>query len=344
MGDEKVSQFPSAAALSDSDLFPLVQNIPPLSTRQAQLSVLKSYLRSGPTGFDLVYLQQVNQSRTIPGGRLTLVSGQPVPIRDQVGAFIVYYTPYRNNNIFTWNGTSWQRNTFSELSLGVVGLTTGKNYDVFIDQLATTLSLSNPWTDNITRADALGTQDGTTVLGIDHTRLWLGTIRASSPTTTEDSGGGSSSQVGGQRFVWNAYNQVPRFISVIDTTGSWTYSTATIREANNNAGNRVEYVSGADETLINVEIVSTASISGTSAREATVGIGLDSTTTFSGFIGAASNPGASAIEARLSGRFSGFPGMGYHYLSWNESGSDGTCAFIGNQRNTQSGLQAILLN
>ena len=340
MSDTKISQLPHATAVSATDILPLVQNLPPLTTKGALISDLQIYFR---TAFDPVYVNLANQARTIPGGRLTLESGTPVTTRDQIGFGLLYYTPYRNNNIFTWNGSSWQRQIFSEIFLNLSGLTTGKNYDVFIDSAAATLILSNPWTDNITRADALGTQDGTTVLGSDHTRLWLGTIRASSAVTTEDSGGGSSGQVGGQRFVWNAYNQVPRFISVIDTTASWNYTSDITREANGAVGNRVEYVTGADETQIQALVQVNASVNSNVNHYAKVGVGLDSTTSFSGLVSGHFNAGASAVSSIIFGQYIGYPGQGYHFVSWNERGADVACTFFGQSDNLQSGLSVNLL-
>lgn len=49
------------------------------------------------------------------------------------------------------------------------------------------LSLSNPWTDDVTRADALAKQDGVFCLGSNLRKRYVGTIRATGATTTEDS-------------------------------------------------------------------------------------------------------------------------------------------------------------
>ena len=47
----------------------------------------------------------------------------------------------------------------------------------------------------------------------------------------------------------------------------------------------------------------------------------------------------------LSGEYKGYPGIGYHYASWNEKGaSAGTCEFIGdnNADSSQAGLTAAI--
>jgi hypothetical protein len=128
-------------------------------------------------------------------------------------------------------------------------------------------------------------------------------------------------------------------MAVKDTTANWSYTTATIRQANAATGNKVEYVTGNASTEINATVYSEAFISATSARSATGGVGIDSTTTLSGLVGSAySTAGNSAIP--IIGRYSGAPGLGYHFISWNESGSDGSIGlFLGNNGgNDQTGM------
>lgn len=278
-----------------------------------------------------------------PGGRLTTESGVPVSTTDRASQGTLYYTPYKHNIIFTYSGALWQGNFFSEISLSL-SLTSGKNYDIFINTDADTLSLSSAWTNDTTRADALGTQDGVIVLGSDHTKLWLGTIRASGTDVTEDSAGGSTTQVGGKRFVWNAYNQVARRISVIDTTDNWSYATATIRQANGASGNKVEYVSGDAAMQIDATMQAGVLIVADATNWGRVGIGVDSTSTFSGLFNGFYNPSGSGIAVTAGGEYVGTPGLGYHYVSWNEKGAPAgsVSVFIGDDGGiAQSGLIVI---
>lgn len=281
-----------------------------------------------------------------PGGRLTTETGVAVSTTDRTSQGTLYYTVYKHNNIYTYSGSAWQQKTFSEISLSLT-LTSGKNYDVFINSNADTLSLSSAWTDDTTRADALATQDGVTVLSSDHTKLWLGTIRASGSNVTEDSAGGATSQTGGKRYVWNAYNQVPRPIKVIDTTDSWSYTTTgTIRQANGASGNKVEYVTG--DAATNIDATLCASMSGNgNTTVAKAGIGVDSTTTFSGMVGCAGSVSASStVASTIFSRYFGAPGLGYHAINWNEKGGNVTCNFVGDNGadGTQSGLVAQIMN
>lgn len=280
-----------------------------------------------------------------PGGRLTTESGVPVSTSDRTAQGTLYYTPYKHAWIATYSGTAWQFHEFSEVSLPLT-VTSGKNYDVFINSAANALSLSSAWTSDTVRTDALTSQDGVTVLSSDHTKLWLGTIRADGANTTADSGGGITTQVGGKRFVWNAYNQVIRFIKVIDTTDQWSYTTDTIRQAGGIAGNKVEYVSGDASVTIDATIHASVALSVNVARAAKVGIGIDSTTTFSGFVQSGFVNDAGGSFEPIEARYVGSVGLGYHYISWNEKGSDGNCGFLGDNGGdgTQSGLVVVMEN
>jgi hypothetical protein len=231
---------------------------------------------------------------------------------------------------------------FTERSIALGGLTAGKNYDVFIyDNAGTlTLELSAAWTNDTTRADALALQDGVLVKSSAHTRLYLGTIRATAAATTEDTGGGTTTQVGGQRFVWNYYNRVPRALAVFDSTNSWAYATDTWRQAGGVAGNKVEFVLGYAEDAVH------ATLLGCAAGNAIAGIsiGVDSITVPSLFK-AISDAAAAAITASLVAMYDGLIATpGYHYLSWMEIAS-AALTFYGDNNTTrlQTGLSARIL-
>lgn len=159
-------------------------------------------------------------------GRLTLQSGVPVPTSDQVGKSIVYFTPYLGDTIALWNGVNWLLALFSEISITLSGLTSGKNYDVFayFDPAgnAPVLELSSAWTNDTTRADALTLQNGIRVKAADNTRRYIGTIRATGAATTEDSLA--------NRLVLNYYNRVRRPMYVnpgyINDNAVTTYATS----------------------------------------------------------------------------------------------------------------------
>lgn len=325
-------------------------------TALSELSVLDladlAYVVDDPAGTPVSNKISQNRvggllNRGVCQGRLTTESGVPVSTSDRTAQGTIYFTPYNGNLLTVYDGTRWKLYAFSELSLAL-SVTSANNYDVFVyDNAGTlTLELSAAWTNATTRSDALTTQDGISVKSGATTRRWLGTIRASGSNVTADSGGGSTTQVGGQRFVWNAYNQVPRWMRVIDTTDSWSYTTATIRQADAATGNKVEYVCGVASAQIAAAIRANVGCNTNVSRAAKVGVGVDSTTTFSGLVPQLYTTATGiSFNVGITAAWAGTPGLGYHYLSWNESGADGVCVFIGDNGGdgSQSGLEVVLL-
>jgi hypothetical protein len=245
---------------------------------------------------------------SICDGRLTLTTVTPVTTSDVIGATTVYFTPYNGSRIALYDGTRWKLYTFTERSLALGTITSGKNYDVFIyDNSGTlTLELSAAWTSDTARSDALTTQDGVYVKSGSTTRRYLGTFRTTSTTTTEDSKS--------KRFVWNVKNRVSRNVSVVEGTNSWTGTTSAWRGANNSSSNRFEFVRGLDEDNVTANVMITGTSDATG--QVAVGIGLDSTTVNSAII---FGDFWVAGQFHQTGAFyNGAPGLGYHYLQWLE--------------------------
>ena len=247
-------------------------------------------------------------------GRLTTESGAPISAADRSSQGTLYFTPYLGNKIALYDGTRWKLYAFSEISLALSGLTSGKNYDVFIYDNAGTLTieLSAAWTDDTTRADALASQDGVAVKSGAATRRWVGTVRTTGTAATEDSAT--------KRFVWNAYNRVRR--SLLKTSSStWTYNSATIRAANADTALRVEIVTG-DLSLLDLSLNVGQTICATSSTVAQYkpDIGEDSTTTGAGQI-KAYNPAVHAASYGAGGltKIRKQPTIGYHYYQWVEA-------------------------
>lgn len=143
------------------------------------------------------------QHAIIPGGRLTLTSGTPVTTSDVTGATSIYYTPYVSNVISLWTGARWQPIEFSEYTLALGTLSSGKPYDVFAYLSSGALACEVlVWTNDTTRATAITLQDGRYCKSGAKDRLYLGTFYTTATTTTEDSLA--------KRFLWNMYNRTPK--------------------------------------------------------------------------------------------------------------------------------------
>jgi hypothetical protein len=238
----------------------------------------------------------------------------------------------------------------------------GKNVDLFLVDSGGSLQLRGTvWTGDTTRGVALGDQDGYDVvnnaaIGSGDSNsiaakcgLYVGVIRTSNAGQTEDSYGGAS-QAGGHRYVWNRYNRVLRSLGVIDTTDSYTYTTATWRQANNTGGNKVEFVIGLADQLVQATAMGVSSNTATTGGVSrSSGVGVDSTSTNSAQLvpGYAVNVPGGAVSGPYQGpsigRYTGYPSAGYHSLNWLEiSQASGTTTWYGDNglAYIQSGLQA----
>ena len=273
-------------------------------------------------------------------GRLTLTTGAPVTTSDVTAASTIYYTPYVGNRIALYNGTSWSPYTFTERSLALSGLVSGRPYDVFLWDNAGTLTLElTAWTNDTTRATALVYQDGVLVRSGATTRRYLGTIYTTGATTTADSEA--------NRYVWNYYNRVNRSMRVIEATASWTYSTNAYRQANNSTANQLNFVRGLDEDAVNVVAWGGSSNNGTTRNNTHTAVGLNSTSAPA--TGSIVTYGQSDAQANFrvqhSGQYNGLPGLGRHYLAWLEyTDSNGTTTWLGGNTSPtrQSGIQGIV--
>lgn len=246
------------------------------------------------------------------GLRLSLTTSVPVTSADVVGASTLYLTPYLSGGINLHVGGVWTAFSTAEVSLALAGLTSGMNYDVFAywTGAVVALELSTAWATDVTRTTALVRQNGILVKSGDTTRLFVGTIRASSATTTEDSDL--------QRFVWNHFNRQPRKLRVTETTNTWAYVTAAYRETNGNTANAFEYVTGDAAVLLEADALSIA-VGGGGAAPVASGVGIDSVTVSSAAIRAA-GVDAGAPNG-LPSSYVGYPGLGYHKITWLEYGA-----------------------
>lgn len=290
----------------------------------------------GPTG------PAGNQTYTINQFRLTLTSHLPVTINDVSGAGTLYLSPLGEDatqaattgtaQISLPNGSSggWSILSSAQVSLSLT-VATGKNYDVFAYNSSGTLTLAlgSAWTNDTTRADALGCLDGiptnsVTVAGQTANKcLYLGTIRATGTNAIEDSNS--------NRFLWNYYNRVGRRLYV-DTTGygaGFTPSGAVSwHQVNGSTANQVNFVIGVAEDALWAQIAHYCNSTNTQVNYA--GIGLDTTTSPDCQAQFSFGPASISYVAQVTKIY--LPGIGKHYIAALEMSTGGGATYF-----TQSG-------
>ena len=222
----------------------------------------------------------------------------------------IYYVPYVGNAVPIYDGSSLTMTSFTELSVATTDTTksptaigASKVNDWFIWDDAGTIRLGHgpDWTSDTARSagTALTLVNGIWLNNASITNgpaaqrgTYVGTTRSNASSTLDwilpsVASGGSQ----GVLSVWNAYNRVLAGGMNIDTSSSWTYNSTTARLKNGgvSTNNYVSFVSGLQEDLAIADNKAFAQNSATSGFGGIVGIGVDSTTAFSGVTGQSSS-------------------------------------------------------
>ena len=278
-----------------------------------------------------------NPMRLLCGGRLSLTAGVAVPTTGVSSASTIYFTPYGDNRIALHDGTSWKLFILTtDLSIALGTLSSNTLYDVFCYENAgvPTLELGPAWTNSSTRAAEIVLLDGILVKSGATTRRYLGTFRTISTTQTADKAG--------NRSLWNFYNRVARPLRVVDSAGTWEYSTATWRQANNSGSNQVGIVVGVSGAAVHLQV--DAARSNTSAGTGKTSIGINSTTTPDSNVVQVANTNAAGSFATSHAHHDGYPSIGFSYYSWLEMGSGtGTDTWVGSSGDMVSGMTGFIL-
>jgi Repeat of unknown function (DUF5907) len=246
------------------------------------------------------------------------ITAQIIP--SGISGTTLYFSPFTDNEISLYSGSSWSSLTSAEVSIALGTLTSDKNYDVFAYDNAGTLTLELlAWTSDTVRATAVVRQDGVWVKSGATTRRLVGTIRTDSTTTTTDDAAGTVGNIVGKRFVSNVDNRRPAYISEFEATASWNYGTVTIRQARGNAANQVEVVSCLGEAAIDL----TLTVLETNPTNATgiVSIGEDSTTAMAleAFSAGGTQNAAAAMDTAALATLRKIVPAGWHKYVWLET-------------------------
>ena len=260
-------------------------------------------------------------------GRLTLTSGTAVTTADVTGAGTVYFALDKGDQIALYDGSSaWETVVFAEMSIALSGGTASKPNDIFLDYNGGSPALAIlAWTDATNRATALAKQNGVWVKTGDTQQRYLGTVYLDASQQADDALEA--------RNLFNAYNQRQRPLHRIDTTASWTYSSATWRIAGGDTSNQVTAMMGLSQPPFVILNSMSSADADTAWRRLAFGVdnttpaGISGQTTpNSGEVGMATAIYADAL-------------LGWHELKWLESSSSsGTTTFYGSSADRIPGI------
>lgn len=284
-------------------------------------------------------------SYSTPQGRLTLQTAAPVMTTTQSAKTTIFYTPYVGNMVPLYDGTNMVPTVVAEIS--VVTTDTTKNpaaigaskvNDWFVWNDAGTIRLSHgpDWTSDTVRSagTALTMVNGIYLNSVSITNgpaasrgTYVGTTRSNASSQLDwilgaAASGGTAAFLG----LWNMYNRVSTSTVVTDSGVSYTYTTATIRQARASAANQISFVLGLQEDGIQWSHLDTLLTTTAASAFGSSGVGFDSTTAFGANPGFAQNPASGVnLIAPLSTAGVWSAGIGLHVLAALEKG-DGTNA------------------
>jgi hypothetical protein len=266
--------------------------VPSCSTASSALTWTTS------SGFGCNTIAGSTQIVTAPQGRITLTSGTAIPTADVSGATTVYYTPAVGRFVPIYNLSQFvMTDMLAELSQATTDATkspaaavANSVYDVFVWSDSGTMRATRgpPWSSLTVRGTGVGTSELQNIAGIlvnknsitngpaANLGTYVGTFLADGSAQVNLKFG--TSAVGGGAAVigiWNAYNQAPVAAIVRDTTSTWSYQSATVRNADNSTNNRVSFVTGLATVSIDVAYQCRVNYTATANSTGQIGFGMD---------------------------------------------------------------------
>ncbi|MET4721905.1 hypothetical protein ABIF63_006011 [Bradyrhizobium japonicum] len=266
--------------------------------------------------------------------RVTLTSGVAVTESDVSGVSSVYVTPAGHNAALIYDGSNDVPRSYSEITitLDATNALSGKNFDVFqaYSGGSVVAGYGPAWSSDISRGTGAGTTEIEFFNGRPVNKSAI-TLRSSSGTTYSIAArqanlvGGFRTTANGltedsftKRFVWSV-NSALRGGRAVESTDTWTYSTAAFRQTNGSTSNQIEYLQGLGGGTVRASAYSVLTNSTSTDRGCQNGIGIDSTTVNSATLAGFGHINQSARA--ISSEYVGSPGIGYHKLVWLEKGA-----------------------
>jgi hypothetical protein len=299
-----------------------------------------------------------------PQGRLTLSSGNAVMNADATAQSTVYYAPHLGAYVPVYDGTQVALKSILSSNTDAVGLSlaldptsghtnyhqTGKLFDLFVINDSGTMRLATgpAWSSSTARGTGAGTTElqrfmgfwtnknsmtarfgsasGNTVSVAANQATYVGTLYATTDGQTGMAFKPSAAAGGTNNFLglYNAYNRVMVNAENLDSTVSYTgYTSSTVRAANASNSNRISFIDGLQQSSIGARYFISVNSSGYNPIQS--GVGLDTTTVFSG----AASYYQVALTQTVTAADIFTPQLGLHYVQALETGQSGVTWFCG---------------
>lgn len=309
---------------------------------------------------NLVQSAATSTPSVTPQGYLNLLgnsNGGPIQgTTDITAATSIFYSPYVGNQIPIWNGSSYSILNFSELTLALNASSQLSNtaYDacVFNNNGSPTIVFGPAWSNSAGGTGNRGTGNGSAQItrqnGILVNAVTWNVNNGTNTFTIQPLQctyvgsvliDGTAGQVSDYRTygqsrkfgTWNQYNRVPITMLVGDSNANWTYATATIRPSNGSTANSMSVFTGNPEEVAQCTFTQKILNNTASTDTDTIGMGLNSTTAFSGTQGNIGNIGQNANPVAV---LTVQPSIGLNTITSLElTPAVGTSTFSGTQPN-----------
>lgn len=258
--------------------------------------------------------------------RLSLSPTDPVP-GDLTAQGRVYCHPYRGRKVALYTGTGWVVRDMPVTGMAVPNVANA-TFDVFLYDRAGTPALTTmQWYDDTTRAADLTTLAGVQVLSDNTAWRFIGMIRTGSAGECTDSVL--------KRHCVTYHHRLFRPLLYTDATASWGYTTGSWRQANNDSGYEVSFLSFGDEAY-HVSANPQVGGSGGVVSGFLVGLGEDTTS--------GTTEGARAAVYCADGERESThvtlcrtPDAGYHTVALNEYGAANAVVYANSVYGTITG-------
>jgi hypothetical protein len=198
--------------------------------------------------------------------RLSTSNTSPLSPSSATAVGTVYLMPWSGQHIELYDSvtTTWiSMQVTSPPSIVLSALTADRMYDIFAYYVAADLPTPATvaiealiWTNVSTRATAISFQDGVVCKTGDKTRMYLGTmyVDAAKKVTCHVGVSGATITTRGTWGLFNYHNRVPVYLTALQATSSWAYTTATWRAWNTTqASFFCDIVLGVDDQVLDAE-------------------------------------------------------------------------------------------